>query len=313
MADTKRGRAFGNTLAMPAPTRLSDEISEDQAAANRRGILAITGAMAIYTVSDVLVKLTSDFTSTPQMMVVRGLAAAAVTFFMVIAAGQWRRLPFAFTPLIAVRGLLDAGATWSFLMALRDIPLADATTILLAAPLLMMPMALFILRERVGWRRWCATLVGFVGVVLVMQPQGDWHPSSLYALGCTGFVAVREIMTRRLPASAPTLGVTLISALAISGVGILGTVGSGWQPIDTGPFWILIGAGLLNAGGNYLNATGFRIGQSSAVAPFRYTTIPLSFAAGILVWGTYPTLLMTVGALLILGGGLIVMRGERSS
>jgi len=297
---------------MAAPHRPEDETSDEQRAANRRGILAVTGAMAIYTVSDVLVKLTSDFTSTPQMMVVRGLAAAAVTFFMVIAAGQWRRLPLAFTPMIGVRGLLDAGATWSFLMALRDIPLADATTILLAAPLLMMPMALFVLRERVGWRRWLATLIGFAGVVLVMQPQGNWHPSSLYALGCCGFIAIREIMTRRLPPGAPTLGVTLISALAISGVGAVGAIESGWKEIAWTPFWILIGAGVLNAGGNYLNATGFRIGQSSAVAPFRYSTIPLSFAAGYLIWDAQPTLSMTLGAALILGGGLVVMRGERS-
>ncbi len=291
--------------------READREASAQAAANRRGIVAITGAMAIYTLSDVLVKLTSDFTTTPQMMVVRGAAAVAATLAMIVATGQLRRLPLAFTRLILARGLLDAGATWSFLTALREIPLADATTILLAAPLLMMPLAVVLLRERVGWRRWTASIVGFGGVLLVMQPQAEWQPASLYAVVCTGFIAAREIITRRLPPGAPTLGVTLISAMAISGVGVAGAIQTSWPPMAATPVWILIGAGFLNAWGNYLNATGFRVGQASAVAPFRYTTIPLAFAAGYLIWGTQPTLSMTLGALLILGGGLVVMRGER--
>jgi len=289
-----------------------DAGSEDQAAANRRGIIAVTGAMAIYTLSDVLVKLTSDDHSAYQIMVVRGFAAVAATFAMIVALGQLRRLPLAFTPMIILRGFLDAGATWCFLRALKEIPLADATTILLAAPLLMMPLAVFVLRERVGPRRWLATVVGFIGVLLVMEPQGDWKPASLFAVACCGFIAAREIMTRRLPPGAPTLTITLISALAITGVGVTGAVAEGWRPMAWTPLWILVGAGILNAWGNYLNAHGFRIGQSSAVAPFRYTTIPLSFAAGYLIWDTEPTLSMTVGALLILGGGLVVMRGERA-
>jgi len=288
-----------------------DAGSEDQAAANRRGIFAVTIAMAIYTISDVLVKLTSDDTSAYQIMIVRGAAAVAATFVMIMVLGQLRRMWLAFTPMIALRGMLDAGATWCFLMALKDIPLADATTILLAAPLIMMPLAVIVLKERVGLRRWLATLVGFGGVLLVLQPQGDWHPASLYAVACCGFIAAREIMTRRLPPGAPTLAVTLISALAITGVGLGGATTESWRPMETYPIWILIGAGILNAWGNYLNAHGFRIGQSSAVAPFRYSTIPLAFAAGYLIWGQIPTLSMALGAFLILGAGLVVLRGER--
>lgn len=288
-----------------------DAGSEDQAAANRRGIIAVTLAMAIYTVSDVLVKLTSDDNSAYQIMVVRGVAAVAATFVMIVALGHYRRMRLAFTPLIGLRGMLDAGATWCFLKALKEIPLADATTILLAAPLIMMPLAVFVLKERVGLRRWLATFVGFGGVLLVMQPQGDWQPASLYAVVCCGFIAAREIMTRRLPPGAPTLAITLISALAITGAGAIGAATEEWRPMEASPVWILIAAGILNAWGNYLNAHGFRIGQSSAVAPFRYSTIPLAFAAGYLIWGQIPTLSMALGALLILGAGLVVLRGER--
>ena len=170
---------------------MTEPAADDQTAANRRGIVAVTGAMVIYTVSDVLVKFTSDTNSIYEIMVLRGVAAVFATFVMIVALGHLRRLPLAFTPMIVIRSFLDAGATWCFLRALKEIPLADATTILLAAPLIMMPLAVFILKEKVGLRRWLATIVGFGGVLLVMQPQGDWKPASLFAVLCCAFIAAR--------------------------------------------------------------------------------------------------------------------------
>ncbi len=293
-------------MADPAP-RPADE----QAAANRRGVIALVGAMAIYLLSDVLAKLVTDRVETAEMMVVRGLAAALATLIMLVASGQHRRMRLALTPLILLRSLLDGGATWTFLAAIREIPLATATTIALATPLVMMPMAVLFLREHVNLKRWLATAVGFAGVLLVMQPDGEWQMGAIYAVACTAIIAVREIITRKLPLGAPTLGVTLMSALAISAVGAAGTLGDGWRAMDWEPFWIIVAAGFLNAWGNYLNTTAFRIGLASVVAPFRYTTIPLSFAAGYIFWGTVPTMTMVLGALLILAAGLVVLRSDR--
>lgn len=286
-----------------------DAGSEDQAAANRRGIVALVSAMAIFIVSDVMAKLTTDSFDTPQMMVLRGLSALLAVLVMLFASGQHRLMRRVLTPLIFFRSLLEGAATWGFLAAIREMPLASATTIVLATPLLMMPLAVVFLKEHVDAKRWIATAVGFGGVLLVLQPQGDWQPASLYAMACACFIAVREIITRRLPPDVPTLGVTVMSATAISGVGGLGLFQSGWRDFTWEPFLLVVGAGFLNAWGNYLNTQAYRMGQASVVSPFRYSTIPLSFAASFLFWGTVPTLAMCLGALLILGAGLVVLRG----
>lgn len=290
---------------------VGDAGSEDQAAANRRGIVALVGAMAIFIVSDVMAKLTIDVFQTPQMMVLRGLSAVLAVAVMLVWTGQHRRMRRLLTPIILVRSLLEGGATWSFLSSIREMPLASANTIVLATPLLMLPLAVVFLKERVTARRWIAASVGFGGVLLVLQPQGEWEPASLYAVACTAFIAIREIITRRLPTDIPTLGITLFSALAMSGVGAVGVVETGWSELTWRPFWLLFGAGVLNAWGNYLNTKAYRIGEASVISPFRYSTIPLSFAATFLVWGTVPTTTMCLGALLILGAGLVVLRGER--
>jgi hypothetical protein len=134
-------------------------------------------------------------------------------------------------PAVVARGLLEATAAITYLVALAYIPFAIATAVGLSTPLFLAVLAVLILKEQVGWRRWSAITAGFVGVIMVIQPQpGDINGWTWLVLVSSLVGALRDVFARYVPPAVPSLVVSLSSAVTVGLVGCVATQ-NGWQPM----------------------------------------------------------------------------------
>lgn len=282
---------------------------------NLRGAVLMVGAMTGYTLNDTCMKALSAELPLFQAMLIRGIAVTALLTLAAIAWGQLSlRMSSRDARLVAIRTVAEVAATYFFLTALFNMPLANVSAIMQALPLTVTLAGAMILAEPVGWRRMGAIAIGFLGVMLIVRPGTEGFTIySLYALAAVALVTLRELVTRRLSAAVPSatvaistaLGVALFAALAMAGSG------SGWVPVSTRAAWLLAGATLFLIGGYVLSVMVMRIGEIGFIAPFRYSGLLVALIAGLLVFGDWPDALTSLGMAIVIGTGVFTLLRER--
>ena len=281
-------------------------------AANRRGIVCMSGAMAAFIVNDALVKYASQTMPAAQLIFVRGLMATLLVFAVAYTLGATTRLKDAAGGWVALRAIVDACATMLYLGSLFHLPIANATAINLASPLFMIVFAVFFMSERVGVVRWVAIGAGFFGVLLVIQPRADgFNVWALVCLAGTLCHAARDLLTRRVAAGVPSILITLATAVAVTILSGALSLIEGWQPFGWFETGLLAAASVFLALGYQLIITSMRHGEMSLVAPFRYSGLLFALLLGYLVWGDVPNILAWCGIALLIGSGLYMLQGER--
>ena len=281
-------------------------------AENRRGIAAMAGAMAVFVANDALVKYVSQSLPPAQLIFMRGLMA---TLLVLAAAQAWGAMPRwreAMGGWVLLRAAVDAVATMLFLVSLFHLPLAIASAINLAAPLFMVVFAVLFLRERPRPGRWLATAAGFLGVLLIIQPSAAGiNGYALTCLAATLFHATRDLLTRRIASTVPSILITLATSVAVTLLAGLLSVLQPWQPFSAAQLGLLALAAALLASGYHLLITSMRHGEISLVAPFRYTGLVFALVLGFAVWGEVPNWLGWAGIALLLASGLYLLTSER--
>lgn len=280
--------------------------------ANRRGIVAMSAAMSVFIVNDTLIKLASETMPASQVIGVRGLMASLWIGIVVIATGHAGGLGWMRDPRVLTRCALDIVGTVGYLLALFALPLATATAINMATPLFITAMAVWWLREAVGWRRWSAVAVGFAGVLLIVRPGADGlnHWAVLCFLA-TGVHAFRDIYTRRIPPAAPSIVVTFANALAVGLFGCAMCVAETWRPMGLREWSLLAVASVFLAIGYHLVVLAMRRGEASVVGAFRYSGLVWAVILGWMVWGQVPDAAIWAGIALLIGAGLYILHRER--
>lgn len=275
-------------------------------------IAAMVGSTLFYLLGDTLVKLAAETVPVTQIIVVRGVITVVLVAAAAAVAGVLRYWPAMFSPRVLVRGGFDAATTLMFLNALANMRIADATAVINAVPIASTLMAVFILRERVDAVRWLAITVGFVGVLLVLQPDsGGFNTYGLLAVGATISISCREIVTRGIPGHVPSLIVTLWSALAVTLAGAAASlVTGGWVPLAYPQLGAISMAAVFLFGAFHYSVVSLRLGEVSLVGPFRYVIIVWGLVVGYFVWGDVPGLAALSGMGLIALAGLVVFRRE---
>jgi drug/metabolite transporter (DMT)-like permease len=276
---------------------------------NRRGVLAISLGMASFVANDTIVKYVSQGMPASQLILVRGLMACALLSVIAHATGATRRLADVFDRRVMVRAGLDSLGTITYLVSLFHIPLANATAINMATPLVVTVLAVLAFREQVHATRWLAIAVGFAGVLLVVQPRGPEF--SGYALLClvgTLFQATRDFATRLIDRAIPSTLVTLSTAVAVTVLSALWSVFQEWQPLRPAQVGLLATASVFLSAGYFLLTVAMRAGEMSLIAPFRYTGLVFAVVLGYIVWGHVPDAWAWAGIALLLGAGLWLMR-----
>lgn len=286
------------------------------AAANRRGIIAMTGAMASFVVNDALVKYVSQSLPGAQLIFIRGVFATALLLAIAHGMGFLRGPKGRFNEVlhrpVLIRSALDAAATLVYLTALFHLPLANATAINMATPLFISLIAVLWMGERIGVARWLAIALGFLGVLLIVQPKADGFNG--YALLClfgTLLHAGRDLFTRKINPSMPSILITVGTAVSVTILAAVISVFQGWKPVAIGHLGLLAAASVFLSGGYFMLIRAMRAGDISLIAPFRYAGLLMALIIGFLVWGEVPNLLAWCGIALLMGAGLYVLHNER--
>ena len=272
----------------------------------------MVGAMTCFVLNDALVKHVSQFMPSAQLIFLRGLMASALVLLAAHYLGVLRQVGLVLNPRVALRGAVDACATMLYLLSLFQLPIANATAINLAAPLFMTVFAVVFLREHAGAARWFAVLMGFVGVVCIVQPSSDgFNAWSLLCLLGTLFHATRDLMTRRIDRGIPSIIVTLATALSVTLLSGFFTLWSGWKPFGLRELGLLAVAAVFLASGYLLLVQCMRTGEVTLTAPFRYTAVLIAVTLGFVVWNEAPNGWAWLGIALLVGSGLHMLRSER--
>lgn len=282
--------------------------------ANVKGALLMTASMGSFTLNDVFVKLLAVDLPLFQIVFLRGVLTTA----MLVALAMWfGQLRFNLQPgdraKLGWRTVFEIGAMVAFLLALVNMPIANATAILAALPLSVTVAAALFLGEPLGWRRISAVAIGFLGVMLIVQPGSDgFNIWSLCALLAVFVITGRDLVTRRFSAGLPSLGVAVVTAAA---VGIFGGVLSAfqtWAPIGLREAALIALASVFIIGGYLFSIMVMRVGEVSVVAPFRYTGLVFALVFGFLFFAEWPNGIALTGAAIIMGTGVYTILRERA-
>lgn len=279
---------------------------------NRKGIRLMVLSMACFISNDALVKFLSQSLPSGTIILVRGLMASALMLLALRATGTAVPARQLFSRPVLTRAAIDGLATFAYLLSLFQLPLANATAINMATPLVITLLAVLWLREQVMPRQWLAIAAGFAGVLLVIQPRAEgFNAFAWLCLLGTVLHALRDLLTRRIAPEVPSLVITLATAVVVTAMAGLLCLYQGWQAPSAAQGAMLAAAAAFLAGGYHFIIRSTRLGDLSVVAPFRYSGLLMAVALGWAVWGSVPNALASAGIVLVVVSGLVLLRWQR--
>lgn len=283
------------------------------ASENFRGAILMVIAMVLFAFEDMFIKLLSaelPFAEVLGMVGLLGFVSFGV--LLKLRGGRiWTR--DLLRPGVVFRNLAEAVGSIGIVVALALTELSSTSAIMQALPLAIVLGAAVFLREPVGWRRWTAIGVGFLGVLLVIRPGlAGFQPVSLMALVAVLGLAARDIATRRIPARIPSLQLAASAFLAILIASVLmGLVlGQRFVMPDLRQWLLFLLCMAVGVGGYALLVTATRLGEASALAPYRYARLVFALMLAFAVFGERPDALTLIGATIIVGSGCYTMWRE---
>jgi drug/metabolite transporter (DMT)-like permease len=279
---------------------------------NLIGIAAIAFANFVFLLNDTLVKVVGASLPLGEILFFRGLFASFGIAAIVLASGLHQQLGGLWRWSVFWRTFAEVTAAFLYLFALIHMPIANINAILQVVPLMITAAGAIFFAERVGWRRWTAISIGFLGVLIIMRPGlAGFDVYGLVALASMAFITLRDMATRAMPRGLSAMLVALATAAAVglSGLGLGLT--EQWVAPDVRSLAMLLGAAILVVLGYLTSVKAMRHGDISVVAPFRYTVVIFAILIGFIVWGDVPDLAMIVGTAIIIATGVYTFHRER--
>ena len=218
---------------------------------NAQGAIFMMISGLAFVLNDTLMKLVSAEMSLFQAVFLRGVVTTALLALVALHRHEmFPQIDPADRRLMALRMVGEIGGTICFLTALFNMPIANATAILQSMPLAVTLSAALFLGETVGWRRYLAITIGFIGVMVIIQPGSDGFSAySLWAVGAVCFMVVRDLTTRRLTRGIPSIFVALTTAVGITVVGGLASATQPWGSVSGHAVALLVGAAVFGVVG----------------------------------------------------------------
>jgi drug/metabolite transporter (DMT)-like permease len=266
--------------------------------------------VALFSFNDALGKwLLSDY-SVGELLLIRSAAALVVLVPFLRSAGIEVFITAPQPAMQIGRIVLSALEVAMFFWAVSYLPLADAVTFYLAGPIYVTALSVVLLGEKVGWRRWSAVMVGFVGVVLALRPSAaTFTLPALIALGGSIFFAVLMVTTRMLRHTADMVlisgqvGATLLFGIAFAPLR--------WVTPSLRDFLLLSLFGVVSIAALACVNRSLKLAPASVVVPYQYTMIVWAVGLGYAVFGDVPDLFTLAGAVIIIAAGLYIFWREQ--
>ena len=262
-------------------------------------------------VGDAIAKWLGEVHSPWQIIFFRTLVSLPLVAVLAYFGGGLRKLRTRRPGIHLLRGVIYTGTMFFFVLSLTLLPLAEATAIAFVAPLFVTLLSVPLLGERIEGPVLAASLVGFVGVLIVVRPGGEaFDPGALAVLGAAMFYALMMVTARRWGGTehlwAMVFYMTLVpfavTALALPWV---------WQTPHPWHWLGFAGSGLFGVGATAFITMAFRHAPAAIAAPFDYTAMLWAVLLGWWFWGEMPDLWVVVGSILIIGSGLMIAYRER--
>ena len=212
--------------------------------------------------------------------------------------------------LFAVRSGIGVLAMWAWYSALQITPLAEAITLNFTVSLWMIPVAILMLGERVGPRRWIATVVGFAGVLIVLQPGAETFTiGGVLAIFAALLFATSMALVRLLARSESPLAIVFYMNLIMTPIS-LGPALWWWQTPTMEQLGWLLGIGCVLTIAHFSMARALSIMEATAVVPLDFTRLPFAVAIGWFAFGEFPGVWTWVGAVFIVASAVYIARRE---
>ncbi len=280
---------------------------------NLRGILLVLFSMAAFSIEDAFIKMLTGALPIGQVLLSVGIGGIIV-FGALSGPSAWRGIATALAvPQVALRTAAEAFAAITFVTALSLVPLSTVAAVFQATPLAVTAGAALFFSETVGWRRWSAVCAGFLGVLMILRPGTDgFQAEAALVLVTVVAIALRDLVTRRIPAGVPSLAVAFhgFLALVVSGAVLLALGAPLVRPEPTA--WAWLGAAIVcGTAGYYAIVAAMRAADASALMPFRYARLVFSLAIGVAVFGEHPDAMTLSGAALIVAAAFYTYLRER--
>ncbi|MCB9959292.1 MAG: DMT family transporter [Rhodospirillaceae bacterium] len=277
--------------------------------ANTRGAAWILVAAAGFSTMAALVKILGQDLPSLQIAFFRCWVGLALVTPLIVRAGP-RVLMSRSWKLHVGRALVGIVAIGCGFYAFTHLPLATATAITFTKPLFMIVLAVLLLGEVVRWRRWTATVAGFIGVLVMVRPgAGTLDPAILVSLTQALCIAIAVVLVKKVPPTESNL--TILAYFGILSTTLMGIPAAiVWQPMTAAQWGLGIAVGLFGVSSQWAIINGYRTGEATAVAPFDYTRLLFAGLFGMVLFGEMPDAWTVAGAAIIIAATVYIARRE---
>lgn len=275
-----------------------------------RGILTICAGVAFLILNDAIAKLLTERYHPVQIIFLRNLIAVPMIASAVVLLRGAYALRTRHPGLHALRGVLMLLAAGLYFTSLSFLPLAEATALVFSAPIFITALSVPLLGEAVGWRRWGAVILGFIGVLIVVQPgAAGFQPAALLPVAAAFLYALFMVSARWIGPGEGLWTMMLYVALfpMIYAAPLALWV---WAPVQAEDVWLFVAIAIFGSLGITLIGQAFRLAPAAVVAPFDYTALVWATALGWLIWGDLLDFWTIIGALIIVASGIIIVLRE---
>ena len=301
-----------DSAPIPLPEKKS-AVRKAPARADRpfKGIALILASTVFLGISDVTAKYLSATLPSIEIAWIRFVVFALIMMPAMMPGSPLFALQTNRLGLQLMRGVTVLASSLFFISGLKFLPIAEASATGFVAPLLVTALSIVFLNEKVGLRRWIATGVGLIGVIIILRPgTGAFHPAAFFPLVSALAWACTLIITRMM--SGTERAITVMAYSSIVGVCILSAlvpfvwVTPTWHDIAFGIF-----IGVASTAGQWIVVLAFRYADASVLAPFSYTQLLWVSILGFLIFGEVPDVYTVTGAAFIVASGLYTAHRER--
>ena len=281
---------------------------------NFRGAFIMMICMSAFVLNDAFVRLAGDSLPLAQILFIRGLITTVLLLAFAIYGGvfslkvskkdKWR---------IFFRSIAEALTAYFFLTAVMKMPFANVTAILQILPMTVTLAAAFVFKEQVGIIRISLIIMGFFGVVLIINPSADgFNLYAVYALIAVVLITIRDLITRKLSNEVPTLLPTVSASIGVLLFSVILLINTPLQPLNTQNSLFIFSAAFFIVFGYYTAVLVMRSGEISFISPFRYTAILFALILGLLFFDEKPDIIAFLGIVIVMLAGIVLMMQNSS-
>jgi drug/metabolite transporter (DMT)-like permease len=290
-------------------------------AAQLRSIFFMMVACSCFAANDISTKIAVNYLPAPEIIALRAATAFMLSLALVLVVHGYSQLKTIANRKLFWRSLFEASVGPILITCYAFLPLATVTAVMQVGPFLGMIAGIYLFKESVGWRRWLAAVVAFIGVMLIVKPGGDaFQPLAFIVIVTAAFGVIRDIQSRRIGGEIPTFVVPLGTAIAGIVLSLVLTpllqpfglrAWEPWRWPDLHSFALCAAAGCFMVLANTFAFLAFQKGNMAIISPFRYFYLFFAVIGGIIIFGEIPDWLSFTGMALIVAAGLYLLHRER--